>query len=94
MNNIESPKGRILVVDDNEDVLLSLNMLLKPYVEAVRVTAKPERTIEFMDSFHPDVIILDMNFSRDAISGEEGYECSPAYWSTTRRAWCCSSRHT
>ena len=30
MNNIESPKGRILVVDDNEDVLLSLNMLLKP----------------------------------------------------------------
>ena len=54
--------------------MLSLNMLLKPYVEAVRVTAKPERVIEFMDSFHPDVIILDMNFSRDAISGEEGYE--------------------
>ena len=73
MNNIE-PKGRILVVDDNEDVLLSLNMLLKPYVEAVRVTAKPERVIEFMDVFHPDVIMLDMNFSRDAISGEEGYE--------------------
>lgn len=61
-------------MDDNEDVLLSLNMLLKPYVEAVRVTAKPERVIEFMDSFHPDVIILDMNFRRDAISGEEGYE--------------------
>ena len=61
-------------MDDNEDVLLSLNMLLKPYVEAVRVTAKPERVIEFMDVFHPDVIMLDMNFSRDAISGEEGYE--------------------
>ena len=26
-------KGKILIVDDNEDVLLSLNMLLKPYVE-------------------------------------------------------------
>lgn len=24
--------GKILIVDDNEDVLLSLNMLLKPYV--------------------------------------------------------------
>ena len=45
MKTVESPKGRILVVDDNEDVLLSLNMLLKPYVEAVRVTAKPERVI-------------------------------------------------
>src|SRR5574344_328932 len=72
--NTEDKKGRILVVDDNEDVLLSLNMLLKPYVEAVRVTANPERIVEFMDSFHPDVIILDMNFHRDAISGEEGYE--------------------
>ena len=72
--NIEDKKGRILVVDDNEDVLLSLNMLLKPYVEAVRVTANPERIVEFMDSYHPDVIILDMNFHRDAISGEEGYE--------------------
>ena len=67
-------KGKILIVDDNEDVLLSLNMLLKPYVEAVRVISKPERIIEFMDSFVPDVIMLDMNFSRDAISGEEGYE--------------------
>lgn len=67
-------KGKILIVDDNEDVLLSLNMLLKPYVEAVRVIGKPERIIEFMDSFVPDVIMLDMNFSRDAISGEEGYE--------------------
>ena len=44
-------------MDDNEDVLLSLNMLLKPYVEAVRVTANPERIVEFMDSYHPDVII-------------------------------------
>ena len=61
-------------MDDNEDVLLSLNMLLKPVVESVRVTSKPERIIEFIDSFHPDVIILDMNFRRDAISCEEGYE--------------------
>lgn len=73
MNN-NAPKGRILVVDDNEDVLLSLNMLLKPVVEAVRVTSTPERIIEFIDSFHPDVVMLDMNFRRDAISGEEGYE--------------------
>ena len=61
-------------MDDNEDVLLSLNMLLKPVVEAVRVTSTPERIIEFIDSFHPDVVMLDMNFRRDAISGEEGYE--------------------
>ena len=67
-------KGKILIVDDNEDVLLSLNMLLKPYVEGIRVINTPERIIGMMDSFRPDVIMLDMNFHRDAISGEEGYE--------------------
>ena len=66
--------GKILIVDDNEDVLLSLNMLLKPYVEGIRVINTPERIIGMMDSFMPDVIMLDMNFHRDAISGEEGYE--------------------
>lgn len=67
-------KGKILIVDDNEDVLLSLNMLLKPYVEGIRVINTPERIIGMMDSFMPDVIMLDMNFHRDVISGEEGYE--------------------
>lgn len=67
-------KGKILIVDDNEDVLLSLNMLLKPYVEGIRVINTPERIIGMIDSFMPDVIMLDMNFHRDAISGEEGYE--------------------
>lgn len=73
-NDGNGEKGKILIVDDNEDVLLSLNMLLKPYVEGIRVINTPERIIGMMDSFRPDVIMLDMNFHRDAISGEEGYE--------------------
>lgn len=67
-------KGKILIVDDNEDILLSLNMLLRPWTDAVRAIRGPERIIEFMDYFHPDVILLDMNFKRDSMSGEEGYE--------------------
>lgn len=67
-------KGKILIVDDNDDVLLSLNMLLRSRVEAIRAIRNPERIIEFMDYFCPDVILLDMNFSRERISGEEGYE--------------------
>ena len=66
-------EGRILIVDDNEDVLLALNLLLKSKVEAVRVTTKPERIPEFMEQFNPDVILLDMNFTQDSVSGEEGY---------------------
>lgn len=65
--------GKILIIDDNEDVLFALNLLLEPYVEQVRVTTQPERIEHFMESYVPDVIMLDMNFRRDAISGQEGF---------------------
>lgn len=68
-------KSKILIVDDNEDVLFALNMLLKNKVEAVRVATKTERVEFFMKTFEPDVILLDMNFSRDAVSGQEGMDC-------------------
>ncbi len=68
-------KGKVLIVDDNEDVLFSLNLLLKPHVEAVRVATSPDRIEHFMKIFEPDVIFLDMNFTRDAVSGQEGFKC-------------------
>ena len=68
-------KGKILIVDDNEDVLFALNLLLEPFVEKVKVTTQPSRIEHFMTTFEPDVILLDMNFSRDAISGQEGFDC-------------------
>ena len=68
-------KGKILIVDDNEDVLFALNLLLQPHVEKVKVTTQPSRIEHFVKTFEPDVILLDMNFRRDAISGEEGFDC-------------------
>ena len=68
-------KGKILIVDDNEDVLFALNLLLQPHVEKVKVTTQPSRIEYFMENFQPDVILLDMNFKRDAISGQEGFDC-------------------
>lgn len=68
-------KGKILIVDDNEDVLFALNLLLEPYAEKIKVTTQPARIEHFMNTFEPDVVLLDMNFSRDAISGQEGFDC-------------------
>ena len=70
----EKKKGKVLVIDDNEDILFALNLLLKPLVEDIRVTKQPEQIDKFYDMLHPDVVLLDMNFRRDAISGEEGFE--------------------
>ena len=66
--------GKILIVDDNEDVLFALNLLLEPYTEKIKLATTPDRIEYFMTTFHPDLILLDMNFSRDAISGQEGFE--------------------
>ena len=66
--------GKILIVDDNEDVLFALNLLLEPYTEKIKVATTPDRIEHFMTTFQPDLILLDMNFSRDAISGQEGLE--------------------
>lgn len=66
--------GKILIVDDNEDVLFALNLLLEPYAEKIKVAVTPDRIEHFMTTFHPDIILLDMNFSRDAISGQEGFD--------------------
>ena len=76
-NNKETmeKKGKIFIVDDNEDVLFALNLLLEPFVEKVKVTTQPSRIEHFMTTFEPDVILLDMNFRRDAISGQEGFDC-------------------
>ncbi len=67
--------GKILAVDDNEDILFSLKLLLKGHVELIRSTTNPENIPEMMAKEDFDVVLLDMNFTKDAISGQEGY-----YW--------------
>lgn len=67
--------GKILIVDDNEDVLFALNLLLEPYAEKIKVITGPERLEYFMTTFQPDIVLLDMNFSRDVVSGQEGFDC-------------------
>ena len=60
---------------DNEDVLFALNLLLEPYAEKIKVITGPERLEYFMTTFQPDIVLLDMNFSRDVVSGQEGFDC-------------------
>lgn len=66
-------RGKILLVDDNEDVLFALNALLLPYVEKIKVTTMPDKIEKYLEDYQPDVILLDMNFQRDTVSGKEGF---------------------
>ena len=66
-------KGKILIVDDNEDILFTLKMLLRPLAEQVTTLDDPREMLPLLSRVRHDVILLDMNFRRDAVSGREGF---------------------
>lgn len=65
--------GKILAIDDNEDILFSLKLLLKQHVEFIHTESDPKAIPQLLKKENYDVILLDMNFTKDAISGQEGY---------------------
>lgn len=67
-------KGKILAIDDNEDILFALKLLLKPHVEKITTLSSPARVIDLLKVEEYDVILLDMNFTKDASSGQEGFD--------------------
>lgn len=66
--------GNILAVDDNEDILFALKLLLKPHVEKLTAINNPQKIPELLVKESFDMILLDMNFNKDAISGQEGFD--------------------
>jgi len=65
--------GRILVVDDNVDILTSARLLLKKHYSLVKTLNDPHLIEELVHQHSFDVIVLDMNFTQDAMSGQEGF---------------------
>ncbi len=63
----------LLIVDDNPDILTSLVMLLKPDFSRIDTELSPEFIPERLQGIPYDVILLDMNFTRDTTSGLEGF---------------------
>jgi DNA-binding NtrC family response regulator len=66
--------GNILAVDDNEDILFALKLLLKPHVEKITTLNSPDKIPELLLKENFDMVLLDMNFNKDAISGQEGFD--------------------
>ncbi len=68
-------QGNILVVDDDKDVLLSAQMILKREFTSVRCLSNPSELTSELAASSPDLVLLDMNFTRGITSGDEGL-----YW--------------
>ncbi len=65
--------GKILIIDDDEDVLIAAKLLLKKHAKEVIIEKNPKKIPFLMNNGTYDVILLDMNFSHDTTSGKEGF---------------------
>lgn len=65
-------KSHILVVDDNAGIRSALKILLPTRFTDVELIASPKALVSTMQSFKPDVVLLDMNFETDINTGNEG----------------------
>ena len=61
------------MIDDDEDVLLAAKMLLKKQNHHVIIEKNPNKIPFLLNNDTYDVILLDMNFSKDITSGKEGF---------------------
>jgi DNA-binding NtrC family response regulator len=66
---------KVLIVDDDEDVLLAAKMFLKKHIKEVIIESNPKKIPFLLNQAVYDVILLDMNFTEDTTSGKEGF-----YW--------------
>jgi DNA-binding NtrC family response regulator len=69
-----SAPPRLLVADDNADVLASLRLLLKPAGYTVETAPSPAAALSAAESLELDVALIDLNYTRDTTSGEEGLD--------------------
>jgi len=65
-------QGTILIVDDNRNILTTVRMLLEPVFANIITIANPNSNPAKLREEHPDVVLLDMNFSSGINSGNEG----------------------
>lgn len=67
-----SKKGKLLIVDDNTNILSAVKMLTEKYFEKVITLDSPKSLISIIQTESPDVILLDMNFHAGINTGNEG----------------------
>jgi DNA-binding NtrC family response regulator len=67
-------RPRLLVADDQEDVLEALRLLLVPHGHEVDAVTSPSAVLRAAGDRQYDLVLVDLNYTRDTTSGAEGLE--------------------
>jgi DNA-binding NtrC family response regulator len=68
------PPSRLLVADDQPDVIEALRLLLKPEGYSIDTASSPGQILRSLELRDFDVLLMDLNYTRDTTSGEEGLD--------------------
>jgi DNA-binding NtrC family response regulator len=71
---VESVAPRLLIADDQPDVLEALRLLLKGEGYRVESAGSPAAILEAIDTHEFDAVLMDLNYARDTTSGQEGLD--------------------
>lgn len=71
---VQSPPARILVADDQADILAALRFLLTDGGYETELVSSVDAVLEALDRDEFDLLLMDLNYSRDTTSGREGLE--------------------
>jgi DNA-binding NtrC family response regulator len=74
MSLADEPSPRILIADDQTDVLVSLRLLLKSEGYRIETVSSPAGVLTALDADDFDVVLIDLNYARDTTSGQEGLD--------------------
>ena len=69
-----STSPRVLIADDQRDVLEALRLLLKGQGYQIDTVESPAAALTALSQRDYDVVLIDLNYARDTTSGEEGLE--------------------
>jgi DNA-binding NtrC family response regulator len=66
--------SRLLIADDQRDVLEALRLLLKPEGFAIEMATSPSGVLDALGLREFDAVLIDLNYTRDTTSGQEGLD--------------------
>ncbi|MEW6307043.1 MAG: sigma-54 dependent transcriptional regulator [Verrucomicrobiota bacterium] len=70
----DSSAGRLLIADDQDDVLQALHLLLKGEGYRTRLVSSPRKALAALEAEEFDAALIDLNYARDTTSGQEGLD--------------------
>ena len=73
-NENELAQPRVLIADDQVDVLEALRLLLKGHGYVTEAVASPVALLEALADREFDLVLMDLNYARDTTSGREGLD--------------------